>query len=207
MVDATHRKPTRIQRQKRELIREAALDVFSLHGFRGATLDQIAENAGLSKPNLLYYFESKEAIHAELLDRLLDTWLDPLRELNEDGDPLTEIRGYIQRKLEAARDFPRESRLFANEIIQGAPRINAELTGPLRDLIKEKSAVLRRWMDEGRLAKTDPQHLIFAIWAVTQHYADFDVQVRAVLGSDDEARFHDAAATIEALFFKGLLPR
>ncbi|SOH92748.1 transcriptional regulator, TetR family [Monaibacterium marinum] len=207
MVDGTQRKPTRIQRQKRELIREAALDVFSLHGFRGATLDQIAENAGLSKPNLLYYFESKEAIHAELLDRLLDTWLDPLRELDADGDPLTEIRGYIQRKLEAARDFPRESRLFANEIIQGAPRINAELAGPLRDLIQEKSVVLRRWMDEGRLAKTDPQHLIFAIWAVTQHYADFDVQVRAVLGSDDEARFHDAAATIEALFFKGLLPR
>lgn len=207
MADGALRKPTRIQTEKRELIREAALDVFSSHGFRGATLDQIAEAAGLSKPNLLYYFESKEAIHAELLDRLLDTWLDPLRAMDAKGDPLTEIRGYIQRKLEAARDYPRESRLFANEILQGAPRIDGELAGPLRELIEEKSVVLRKWMDEGRLARMDPRHLIFAIWAVTQHYADFDVQVQAVLGSSDEARFHDAAATIEKLFFRGLLPR
>ena len=207
MADAAQRKPTRIQMEKRELIREAALDVFSAHGFRGATLDQIADAAGLSKPNLLYYFESKEAIHAELLDRLLVTWLDPLREMDAAGDPLTEIRGYIQRKLEASRDYPRESRLFANEILQGAPRLADELSGPLRTLVDEKCAVMREWMAQGRLAKMNPQHLIFAIWAVTQHYADFDVQVQAVLDSGDEARFHDAAATIEALFFRGLLPR
>ncbi|WP_185804813.1 TetR family transcriptional regulator C-terminal domain-containing protein [Pontivivens nitratireducens] len=207
MADGAQRKPTRIQMQKRELIREAALDVFSAHGFRGATLDQIAEAAGLSKPNLLYYFESKEAIHAELMDRLLDTWLNPLREMDPDGDPLTELRGYIQRKLEASRDYPRESRLFANEILQGAPRLGSELSGPLRALVEDKSVVLRQWMAQGRIVRMDPQHLIFAIWAVTQHYADFDVQVQAVLGSNDEARFHDAAATIETLFFKGLLPR
>ncbi len=207
MADGAQRKPTRIQMQKRELIREAALDVFSAQGFRGATLDQIAEAAGLSKPNLLYYFESKEAIHAELMDRLLDTWLNPLREMDPDGDPLTELRGYIQRKLEASRDYPRESRLFANEILQGAPRLGPELSGPLRALVEDKSAVLRQWMAQGRIVRMDPQHLIFAIWAVTQHYADFDVQVQAVLGSNDEARFHDAAATIETLFFKGLLPR
>ena len=207
MADGAPRKTTRIQREKRKLIREAALDVFSAHGFRGATLDQIAEASGLSKPNLLYYFESKEAIHAELLEMLLDTWLDPLREMDADGDPLREIRGYIERKLEAARDYPRESRLFANEIIQGAPRLLDELKGPLRDLVDDKSAVMRRWMEDGKLARVDPRHLIFAIWAVTQHYADFDVQVQAVLGTDDEARFHDAAATIETLFFKGLLPR
>ena len=207
MADGAQRKPTRIQMQKRELIREAALDVFSANGFRGATLDQIAEAAGLSKPNLLYYFESKEAIHAELMDRLLDTWLNPLREMDPDGDPLTELRGYIQRKLEASRDYPRESRLFANEILQGAPRLGSELSGPLRALVEDKSVVLRQWMAQGRIVRMDPQHLIFAIWAVTQHYADFDVQVQAVLGSNDEARFHDAAATIETLFFKGLLPR
>ncbi|QIK39300.1 TetR family transcriptional regulator C-terminal domain-containing protein [Pontivivens nitratireducens] len=207
MADGAQRKPTRIQIQKRELIREAALDVFSAQGFRGATLDQIAEAAGLSKPNLLYYFESKEAIHAELMDRLLDTWLNPLREMDPDGDPLTELRGYIQRKLEASRDYPRESRLFANEILQGAPRLGSELSGPLRALVEDKSVVLRQWMAQGRIVRMDPQHLIFAIWAVTQHYADFDVQVQAVLGSNDEARFHDAAATIETLFFKGLLPR
>ena len=84
---ASRQNPTRIQREKTEAILAAALDVFSTQGFRGATLDQIAEAAGLSKPNLLYYFASKEAVHRMLLERLLDTWLDPLRRLDPDGDP------------------------------------------------------------------------------------------------------------------------
>ena len=63
------RKRTRIQREKQELILEAALDVFSSHGFRGATIDQIADRAGLSKPNLLYYFRSKDEIYKALMDR------------------------------------------------------------------------------------------------------------------------------------------
>jgi TetR/AcrR family transcriptional regulator len=200
---------TRIQQEKRELILEAALEVFSTHGFRGSTIDQIAEAAGMSKPNLLYYFRSKEDIHETLMQRLLDTWLAPLRELDNVGDPLTELRGYIRRKLEMARDYPRESRLFANEILQGAPRIKPMLEGDMKDLVDEKAEVIKGWMRDGKIVQTDPWHLIFSIWATTQHYADFDVQVRAVLGPDrdGESRFEAAAHFLEQLFLDGLRPR
>jgi TetR/AcrR family transcriptional regulator len=200
---------TRIQREKREVILDAALEVFSTQGFRGATIDQIADAAGMSKPNLLYYYRSKDEIHRTLLHRLLDRWLAPLKEMSPEGDPVKELRGYIRRKMEMARDYPRESRLFANEILQGAPRILEMLTGELKPLVDEKAKVLRQWMREGRLAKADPHHLIFAVWATTQHYADFDVQVRAILGPDrgGEGRFDDAAHFIEQLFLEGLKPR
>jgi TetR/AcrR family transcriptional regulator len=197
---------TRIQEEKEERILEAALDVFSVSGFRGTTIDQIAEAAGMSKPNLLYYFRTKEAIHRQLIDRVLFTWLEPLRAFNADGNPEAEIRSYIRRKLEMARDFPRESRLFANEILQGAPHIEDELKGPLKDLVDEKADVIRAWGRTGKIAKCDPYHLIFSIWSTTQHYADFDVQVRAVLGQDlaGEGRFEDAARFLERLFMDGL---
>lgn len=206
--NAAPRPITRIQREKQEQILEAALDVFSQHGFRGATIDQIAEAAGMSKPNLLYYFGRKEDIHKALIERLLDTWLAPLEEMNAQGDPIPEIRSYIRRKLEMARDFPRESRLFANEILQGAPRIVDLLEGELKTLVDEKATVIQGWMDEGKLTQADPYHLIFAIWATTQHYADFDVQVRAVLGKNrgGEGRFEDAARFLEQLFMHGLVP-
>ncbi|SFJ94608.1 transcriptional regulator, TetR family [Mesorhizobium albiziae] len=208
-MEATSPRRTRIQQEKREVILEAALEVFSANGFRGSTIDQIADAAGMSKPNLLYYFRRKEDIHETLMQRLLDTWLAPLRELDDIGDPMTELRSYIRRKLEMARDFPRESRLFANEILQGAPRIISMIEGELKSLVDEKAEIMNGWMRAGKIARTDPYHLIFSIWATTQHYADFDVQVRAVLGPDrgGEGRFEDAARFLEQLFVEGLRPK
>jgi len=190
---------SRIQRRNREMILDAALEVFSQFGFRGATVDQIAETAGMSKPNLLYYFASKEAIHHTLLDRMLETWLAPLHALDPEGDPLTEILGYVRRKLDMARDYPRESRLFANEILQGAPRIMTALSGDLKRLVDDKAAVIADWAQAGRIADLPPHHLIFSIWALTQHYADFDVQVRAVLGPGHDP-FTEAQAHLDTLF-------
>jgi TetR/AcrR family transcriptional regulator len=196
---------SRIQQRNREVILDAALEVFSLHGFRGATLDQIAEVAGLSKPNLLYYFPSKEAVHKALLTGLLHTWLDPLRAMDHKGEPLREIMAYVRRKLDLARDFPRESRLFAVEILQGAPRMRDAIEGDLRTLVTEKAQVLTRWMEDGRIARVDPVHLIFSIWALTQHYSDFDVQVRAVLGSGHDP-YVEAGGFLETLFTRLLAP-
>ncbi len=196
--------PTRIQQRNRAAIMSAGLDVFSKFGFRGATLDQIAEAAGLSKPNLLYYFASKEAIHDALLERLLETWLDPLKDLDGAGDPIAEIMGYAQRKLTMSRDYPRESRLFANEILQGAPRIAETLKTDLKQLVDEKADIIKAWADAGKIANIDPHHLIFSIWAFTQHYADFDVQVRAVLG--DKPPYDGAAAFLDTLYEKLLRP-
>jgi TetR/AcrR family transcriptional regulator len=204
-MSPTARPRSRIQQKNRELILDAALEVFSLHGFRGATLDQIAEVAGLSKPNLLYYFPSKEEVHKALLTGLLDTWLDPLRGINPGGEPLAEIMGYVRRKLDLSRDYPRESRLFAGEILQGAPRMREAIEGDLRALVADKAVVLNRWMDEGRIARVDPVHLIFSIWALTQHYADFDVQVRAVLGPGHDP-FTEAGRYLETLFTRLLSP-
>jgi TetR/AcrR family transcriptional regulator len=191
---------TRIQKKNHETILEAALDVFSRHGFRGATLDQIAHASGLSKPNLLYYFPSKVAIHRALLERLMANWLNPLRKLDANGDPIEEIVGYVLRKLDMAREYPRESRLFANEIVQGAPNIGDQIEGELKTLVDEKSQVIQGWMDAGRIAKIDPYHLIFTIWATTQHYADFDAQICKIIQTDGETHFDDARVFLDRIF-------
>src|SRR4030042_1049968 len=126
---------TRIQVRNKELILDAALDIFSAFGFRGATVDQIAAKSEMSKPNLLYYFRRKEDIYVALLEHTLSDWLEPLRHL-----------------------------------------------------VAEKAPVIQSWIAAGKIAPVDPYHLIFAIWAVTQHYADFSVQVDAVLGRREDPR-------------------
>ncbi|ABV93107.1 transcriptional regulator [Dinoroseobacter shibae DFL 12 = DSM 16493] len=196
---------TRIQKAKREAIFDAALDVFSQHGFRGATLDMIAAGAGLSKPNVLYYFEGKEAIYTQVLAQILETWLDPMLNMDPAGEPLEEIRGYVRRKLEMAREYPRESRLFATEILQGAPQIKSLLSGALRDLVEKNGQVIAGWAAEGKIADVHPKHLIFMIWATTQHYADFRTQIDLVLGTGEDP-FPDAQHFLDHMFTRMLNP-
>jgi TetR/AcrR family transcriptional regulator len=208
VIEPAPRRPTRIQKKNRKAILQAALEIFSASGFRGATIDQIAEKAGMSKPNLFYYFPSKERIYVAVLEDTLGEWLQPLAELDPAGDPVAEIGRYIQAKLAMSRTRPEASKLFANEILHGAPAIGDFLRGPMRELVDRKAAVIEGWILQGKLAPVDPRHLIMMIWAVTQHYADFDVQVRAVLGDSGGAHAAESAgATVTAVFFDGLRPR
>ena len=200
-------KRSRIQTKNRAALKRAALEVFARDGFPGATLKSIADAADMSKTNLLYYFSTKDEIYKGLLEDLLVDWLAPLAEFDAAGDPIEQISGYIERKITLARDLPLESRLFANEMIRGAPILSGVLSGDLKALVDEKSAVIKGWMDEGRLASIDPYHLIFAIWATTQHYADFDVQVCAILEDNSNQRFVDAATALQKIFLDGLRPR
>ena len=205
MSDATPaKKPTRIQLRNRTRILDAALEIFSQHGYRGATLDQIAAASGLSKPNILYYFDGKEDIHVTLLNQLMDAWLAPLREIDPNGDPLEEILRYVHRKLEMSREFPRESRLFANEILQGAPRIAPHLESGLKPLVDETATLISGWIAEGKLAPVDPRHLLFSIWATTQHYADFDAQVRVLM--EDRPVHEGAGQYLDTLYRRLLKP-
>jgi TetR/AcrR family transcriptional regulator len=201
------RKVTRIQREKREVIFAAALEAFSEDGLRGATLEKIADKAGMSKQHVVYYFGSKDAIYTELLQSLLDVWVQPLRDLSEDADPLAAILTYMRRKLRMSQDMPRESKMFATEILHGAPRMRLQLSGDLKALVDDKARLIARWSAEGKIAKIDPHHLIFSIWAMTQHYADFDIQVEAVLGDARKPGLYDEAdAFLTEFFVRALRP-
>jgi TetR/AcrR family transcriptional regulator len=192
-----------------ERILDAALQVFAAYGLRGARIDQIAAAAGLSKPNLLYYFRTKEALYGAVLRRTLDMWLTPLRELDAASDPRAALTAYIERKLSHSRDHPAASRLFAMEMLQGAPHLDEALSGTLKDLVEAKSRTIEGWIRDGRLRPIEPEHLIFAIWATTQHYADFAPQIRALTGQSlaDDGFYEATRAMLVTILVEGLLPR
>ena len=201
------KKRTRIQARNQTRILDAALEIFSTQGFRGATVDRIAEAAGMSKPNLLYYFGRKRDIYVAVLSRTLEMWLAPFEEIRPDSDPETEIRRYITRKLDFSKTHPSESRLFLNEILQGAPMLAEVLQTRLRDLVEEKAGIFEKWAADGRIEGLDPYHLIFMLWAMTQHYADFEAQIEAVLPGDREALYGKAGEVVPAILLRGILPR
>jgi TetR/AcrR family transcriptional regulator len=191
---------------KKEAILTAALNTFSHYGIHGTRLEQVADLAGVSKTNLLYYYPSKEALYVAVMRNILDIWLAPLRAFREEFTPLVAIGEYIRLKLEVSRDHPEASRLFCLEMLQGAPLLMAELTGDLKPLVAEKSAIISGWVGEGKLAPIDPHHLIFMIWATTQHYADFSTQVEAVTGKTlrDETFFQQTVENVQRMIIEGI---
>jgi len=194
---------------KRDAILQAGLSQFAKYGIHGATLEHIAECAGVSKTNLLYYFPSKDVLYIEVLKQILSILLVPLRSFRRDLEPLSAIGEYIRLKMEVSRDYPEASRLFCMEMLQGAPLLMGELDGDVRPLVEEKSAIVAAWVAQGKLAPVDPHHLIFMIWATTQHYADFSVQVEAVTGATlkDDAFFRHTVENVQRMIIDGIRPR
>jgi TetR/AcrR family transcriptional regulator len=203
----TGRLTTRSGEENINRILNAALKKFSTHGFRGTRIDQVAEAAGMSRTRMLYYFPSKKKLYLAILERTLEQWLEPLRGFDEATDPRQALTDYISRKLAMSATDPMASRLFAMEMLQGAPHTKRILQGPLTELVREKSAVIRRWMEAGHLKPMEPYHLIFAIWSTTQHYADFSVQVHALTGQSlkDSEFFEQTQSTLVQILLNGVL--
>jgi len=196
------------QQTKRKVIMQAALELFSRSGVHGTSVEQLAEKADVSKTNLLYYFSSKEQLYLEVIKQLLDVWLQPLQGFNVEQEPVQAINDYIKTKLELSRDNPAESRLFCMEMVQGAPLLFDELNSPLRALVKSKVQVINAWIEAGKLAPVDPYHLIFSIWATTQHYSDFRIQIEAVTGKnlDDPVFFANTLKNLQNIIVNGVRP-
>jgi TetR/AcrR family transcriptional regulator len=209
MSGRTSPRKTRTGEANTQRILDAALEVFAAYGFQGARIDQIAIAAGLSKPNLLYYFRTKEALYTAVLRRTLDMWLEPLQELDSLTDPRVALSAYITRKLDYSRSHPTASRLFAMEMLQGAPHLDSALVGNLSCLVEVKSRIIEGWIREGRLRPVDPKHFIFAIWATTQHYADFSTQIRALTGKglEEDDFYESTRAMLSSILLDGVLPR
>ncbi|MEP3246153.1 MAG: TetR/AcrR family transcriptional regulator [Sneathiella sp.] len=175
----------RIRQENKKRIMSAAEKVFSENGFRGSTTAAIAAEAGLPKANIHYYFGTKEELYRTVVDDIVELWLSSFREITEEDDPASTLADYIRAKMELSQNRPEASRVFANELIRGAPRIKPYLSGDLKDWVEKKSAILDTWISQGKMAPVDSERLIFHIWAMTQTWADFEVQWACILGRDE----------------------
>ncbi len=190
-----------IRQSNEALILAAAERIFAGAGFSGATMAQIAEASGLPKANLHYYFGSKEGLYRAVLARILGDWLAPTHGITADADPAQAIGDYVRSKMALSAARPHASKVWANEVLHGALVVKALLATELRATVQAKAAVIDQWIAEGKMAPVDSTHLFFTLWAATQTYADFDVQVSAVLGQAQLSPDEHARATAHVVAF------
>ncbi|CAE6912482.1 MULTISPECIES: TetR/AcrR family transcriptional regulator [Pseudomonas] len=196
---------TSIRERNKELILRAASEEFADKGFAATKTSDIAAKAGLPKPNVYYYFKSKENLYREVLESIIEPLQAASSIFNQPGLPADVLSGYIRSKIRISRDLPFASKVFASEIMHGAPHLSPEQTEQLNAQAKHNISCIRRWIDQGLMAEVDPHHLMFSIWAATQTYADFDWQISTVTGKAklEDADYEAATQTITRLVLKG----
>ncbi|MEB4593220.1 TetR/AcrR family transcriptional regulator [Candidatus Thiothrix sp. Deng01] len=197
----------RIRRENECRIITAAEAEFARHGYKGASIQKIAERAGLPKANIHYYFRSKLKLYAAVLAHILDMWDGLLGELDPAGDPAAEMEAYIRAKMRLTRQYPLASRIFGIEIMSGAPYLQEYFQDGYQDWFRERTAVFATWIARGEMDPVDPAHLIFLLWSSTQHYADFSCQISSALGRQgnelEQADYEQATETLLHVILKG----
>ncbi len=174
-------KPGKIRERNEELILKAAEQEFVLNGFKGTSVQAIANRAGLPKANIHYYFKNKNNLYKAVLEYITQLWNEVLSDISADDDPAEVLQEFIRTKVQLSYTHPRASKLFAMEIIQGAPHIREYIRMDMRQWVRSKTRVFDEWIAAGKMDPVDPVHLIFMIWATTQHYADFETQVLTLM--------------------------
>ncbi len=197
---------TDIRRENESLILRAAEKVFAEAGFGGATMQLIADMAGLPKANLHYYFATKEDLYRRVVQDIFEIWLDAASSFDVAPDPATGIGAYIDAKMDISRRYPDGSKVWASEVMHGAPVIQDYLETTLRDWTDGRIAVIQRWIDEGKLAPINPRHLLYMVWATTQHYADFGHQIETLNGGArlSEKQWREAKDTVKSIILRGI---
>ena len=178
-------KQGKIRAQSEAKILLAAQEEFILQGYKGATVQSIADRAGLPKANILYYFKNKENIYHAVLEHTLDMWDKGIGDITPEDGPKAAIEKFIASKVKMSFQQPSASKIYAMEIIQGAQHLKEFARTYLRKWVREKAAMFQVWIDNGEMADVDPFNLIFLIWSTTQHYADFETQILTVMNRAD----------------------
>lgn len=207
-MNIAHKPQSKKQRRKAQekLILEAAEKVFAEAGFGGATMQLIADMAGLPKANLHYYFPTKESLYRQVVQNIFQIWLHAADVFDSAEGPAEGIGAYIDAKMEISRAHPAGSKVWASEVMHRAPVIQDYLETTLADWTEGRMKIIQRWIDEGRMADVNPRHLLYMLWATTQHYADFGHQIDTLNGgkplSDEE--WEDAKTAIKNIILRGI---
>ena len=198
-----------IRAENERLILEAGERIFAQHGFRGSTMQMIADQAGLPKANLHYYFDSKEKLYRCVVEKIFEIWLQAASSFENSDEPKEALKLYIYEKMQISRRHPYGSKVWANEVMQGAPIIQDFLETQLRSWTDGRIESIQAWIAAGKIRPVEPRWVMYMIWATTQHYADFGHQIET-LNADaplSEAQCEAASETVFEVIWNGLEPK
>jgi TetR/AcrR family transcriptional regulator len=193
-----------IAKQRKAIILQAAEKAFAQNGFKGTSIQKVAELADLPKTNVLYYFKSKMVLYSTLIQEILHTWNSSFDGVTIADEPNVALANYIAEKMEMSRLNPNASKIFGLEILNGAQNFDASFKAKHKAWFDGRVNVIEGWINSGKMRSVDAEYLLYHIWASTQHYADFSAQIKDLRGSTMQKKdFAKATNTVISLILTG----
>lgn len=204
MLERKNQKQIRLHNEKSIL--RAAEKVFAEAGYKGASISMIATEAGVPKSNIGYYFATKKNLYTQVIEDIYRLWLSASDAMDNAERPAEALKFFIHAKMDLARSRPNGSKVWANEIIHGAPHVRHYLEGSLHQWMASRVKILQHWMHEGHIKPMPPEFIIYMIWATTQHYADFSCQIEALNGGSplSNTQWEEAKNSVTAIILRGI---
>ncbi|WP_406610500.1 TetR family transcriptional regulator C-terminal domain-containing protein [Agarivorans sp. JK6] len=202
---AKRRKLADIRKDNLKQILEVAEKLFAQNGYSATTIAAIAAEANLPKANVLYYFKTKEALYKGVLSQLLVIWMSHMDEMTADNHPKLALRQYILQKMTLSKEHPNASRIFAAEILHGAPYLREQLATELKQQFDKTCQVFREWIAKQWMDPINPEHLLFMIWSSTQAYADYAMQSSMMMDKEklEESDYEEGVEFLTRMVLKG----
>jgi TetR/AcrR family transcriptional regulator len=169
----------------KELILADAAACFADHGYDGTSLNDIAAEVGIRRPSLLHHFPSKEALYAEVFERLLSDWFSRL-----EGAFAAEDKGWEKVELVLRAGFrffadnPDYVRLMRREAIDAGAHLGIDLATALRPYFESAAAYFRREMGEGTFKAHDADQLLITGYGALLSYFSDATFVKGLLDVD-----------------------
>ncbi|WEK28065.1 MAG: TetR/AcrR family transcriptional regulator [Candidatus Pseudomonas phytovorans] len=197
-----------IRRKNRKLILQAASEAFAVTGFTATHSHDIAERAGLPKANIYYYFQTKENLYVQVLMSFIEPLVRASAALRKSDDPIVGLRAYIKARIRIIREHPFSAAVFSQELLSGGKRLPEVCKFMLHEEAARNVASLRSWIDQGRLAPCDPEHLMIFIWSATRTYTNLAWQMSQLRGMavPDKSDFDRATRTVTQMVLGGVVP-
>jgi TetR/AcrR family transcriptional regulator len=170
----------------RTKILEVAEREFARDGFAGAHLQRIAEQVGVRKTALYYYFPSKAALYEAVLARMLDAFDQAVaRAVDAPGTP----GARLDRLLDALNDLLAERPTYAQILIRiFVDRVEipgAALVPSIERVVGRLLRFAREGVDQGEFVKLSPRHFFQTLLGATVFHYSTGSFGAAVLGVGD----------------------
>lgn len=154
-------KTKRVKGEVRKKILNAALELFAVKGYEGASIRDIADKAGVTLPNIYYYFKDKKGLYQAVLK---DTVADLMEILIKLDDPEASFRdrfialGKAKMRMAAQKNAAIE--LFIKEMLSGgiaSPGLTPSLAGAMQTGVKYLEEMISSAVKKGEIKPINPK--------------------------------------------------